>query len=122
MTPTLVVLVGLGGAAGSALRFGADSWLRPLFAGAISWPTLIINVSGSLLLGILTGLFAADAPALAILGTGAMGGYTTLSTASVEAATLLLTRRFGLALVYALGTLILSVAGAITGLWVGSSL
>ncbi len=119
MRVAVVAFVGVGGALGAALRFGVDSWLRPTFSGHIPWSTVAINVSGSLLLGLFTGLLA-PSPLLAVLGSGVLGGYTTLSTASVEAATLLRARQWGPALTYAVTTLVLSVLGGILGLWLAA--
>ena len=121
MSVGLAILVGLGGGIGSTLRFGADSWLRPLFSGSISWSTVLINTSGSLLLGILTGVFAGipEAATLTVLGSGVLGGYTTFSTASVEAATLLRAGKLRAAATYAGGTLVISAVAAVLGLTLG---
>lgn len=94
---------------------------RSRFAG-FPVGTLLINVSGSLLLGVLTGLGQAGtipASTVAVLGTGMMGGYTTFSTASVETVQLLRSGKTRLAVLNGLGMLVVSVGAAALGLWIG---
>jgi CrcB protein len=84
--------------------------------------TMVINLTGSLLLGLVTGLAAASVlPGVLrlVLGTGFLGGYTTFSTSSVETARLVQQRRWAAAAVHGLGMLVGSVALAGAGLWVG---
>lgn len=110
-----VVAVGGLGAVG---RFVADGLLRTVLGRVFPWATLIINVSGSFLLGVVTGLaahHAVSSQALLIIGTGFCGGFTTFSTASFETARLLESRRFGAAAAQALGNLACSFLAA----WIG---
>jgi CrcB protein len=117
-----LVLVAVGGGLGAVLRLVADGvvrtrWRRPLPLG-----TMLVNVSGSLVLGFVTGLGTAGVlPSLAVaaLGAGMMGGYTTFSTASVETVQLLRAGRAHLAVLNALGMLVVSVAAAVLGLALG---
>lgn len=112
----------LAGAAGAGLRFILDSLARPKAPTALPVSTMAINVSGSLLLGVLAGaVLAARVPAdwQLILGAGFLGGYTTFSTASVETIRLMQSRRSALAVIYSLGTVLLSVAAAAAGMAVG---
>ncbi|PZE70917.1 MULTISPECIES: fluoride efflux transporter CrcB [unclassified Curtobacterium] len=126
MSPVELVLVAVGGGAGAALRFVLDGLVKGRVAG--SWfagfpvGTLLINVSGSLVLGVLTGLGQAGtipASTVAVLGTGMMGGYTTFSTASVETVQLLRSGKTRLAVLNGLGMLVVSVGAAALGLWIG---
>jgi CrcB protein len=83
------------------------------------WATIIINVTGSLLLGVLAGLVIFDgAPSSLqqIVGTGFCGGYTTFSTASFETVRLAQQRHSVKALANAVGSLLASVAACIAGL------
>ncbi|WP_427017369.1 fluoride efflux transporter FluC [Pseudarthrobacter sp. P1] len=79
---------------------------------------MLINTTGSLLLGLLTGRVAGHyaTPALGlVMGTGFLGGYTTFSTASFETIRLIQSRRTGMALVNALGTMAACVLAAAAG-------
>lgn len=118
----VVLLLTLAGAVGAAARFVLDSIVRPKVPTPIALSTMAINVSGSLLLGVLAGaVMVARVPTewQTILGTGFLGGYTTFSTASVETIRLIQIRRSGLAAIYGFGTLFLSLAAAAIGLALG---
>lgn len=106
------------GGLGAVGRFVADGLLRTVLGRAFPWATLIINVTGSLLLGIFTGLAAhqaVDSHALLIVGTGFCGGFTTFSTASFETARLIEEQEHGLAALQSVGNLGLSLVAV----WVG---
>ena len=122
MTPLLFLGVALAGGLGAALRLVVDGLVRARMRTALPVGTVLINVVGSLLLGLLTGLTLAswlpDAWHL-VLGGGLMGGFTTFSTASYETVRLARDRRSLAALVNGLGMLVLSVGCAFLGLWLG---
>ena len=83
------------------------------------WSTFVINVSGSLLLGVVTGLilFHHDPPDLKlVIGVGFCGGYTTFSTASFESVRLLQRRLYGAAFANVVGTMVVTMAAAAVGL------
>lgn len=111
MTP---LLMALAGGLGAGSRYGLDAWVRPRVSSRLPWSTLLINVSGSLALGLLVGA-GTDSTWLTIAGTGFLGGYTTFSTASVETVHLALDGRHTAAAVNALAMLALSVAAAAVG-------
>ena len=116
-----LVLVAVGGGVGAALRFLLDGVVKARVTG-FPVGTLVINVSGSLVLGLLTGLGEAGTvplPAVTVLGTGMMGGYTTFSTASVETVQLLRSGNLRLAVLNGLGMLVVSVGAAALGLLIG---
>jgi len=116
-----LLLVAVGGGVGAALRFLLDGLVKARVSG-FPLGTVVINVSGSLVLGLLTGLGQAGTfplPAVAILGTGMMGGYTTFSTASVETVQLLRSGKTRLAVLNGLGMLVVSVGAAALGLLLG---
>ncbi|GAB3615358.1 hypothetical protein GCM10027415_36980 [Humibacter ginsengisoli] len=118
-TPLLAALVAIGGGLGAVARFVLDGVLRTRLRWVVPAGTLLINVSGSLLLGFLTGLSAFHAAPddwRIILGTGFLGGYTTFSTASFETARLLMERKGVASVVNSLGMLVLSVLAAAAGL------
>ncbi|SBN63853.1 CrcB protein [Curtobacterium sp. 9128] len=121
MSALEVLLVAVGGGVGAALRFLLDGLVKARVSG-FPLGTVVINVSGSLVLGLLTGLGQAGTlalPAVAILGTGMMGGYTTFSTASVETVQLLRSGKTRLAVLNGLGMLVVSVGAAALGLLLG---
>jgi CrcB protein len=123
MAPLVVaLLVAVGGGAGSMVRFVVDSTVRARFGGRYPVGTTLINLSGSLLLGLVTALALSQvlsADWRLALGTGVLGGYTTFSTASFETVQLAQTGRVGAALANGLGMLVGSVVLAAAGFWVG---
>ena len=115
------LLVALAGGLGAATRFWVDGTITQRNPTRFPLGTLLINVSGSLLLGLLVGWASGHAAGdlVAIAGTGFLGGYTTFSTASVEAFRLVRTERDSRrALSYTTSTLIVSLFAAGLGLWV----
>lgn len=122
VSPLLFLAVALAGGLGAACRFVLDGLVRSRTSGDYPLGTMIINVTGSLLLGLLTGLglthLASDELVL-VLGTGLLGGYTTFSTASMETVRLLQAGRYTASLLAGLGMLAASVAAAGLGLWLG---
>ena len=88
----LAVAVGLAAACGAVLRYLIDQAVSRRRGGAFPAGTWLINISGSLLLGLLAGLatrHGLSASAVAIVGTGVCGGYTTFSTFSFESVRLM---------------------------------
>ena len=117
MTPLVFVALALAGGLGAGARFVLDGALRSRVVSAYPVGTLVINISGSFLLGLLTGLaLSAVLPpeALLIVGAGFLGGYTTFSTASVQQG------RYGIALVHSVGMLGAGVLASAAGLALGS--
>jgi CrcB protein len=123
MTPLVFTLLAVAGGIGAAARLVLDGLVRSRIQTAFPAGTALINVSGSLLLGFLTGLTLAHALPEEwhlILGTGFLGGYTTFSTASYETVRLLQARRYRAGVANGLGTLLGAVLAAALGLWLGS--
>lgn len=102
-----LVAVAVGGAAGSSLRVAVGD-LLPVREADFPWTTLAINVVGCALLALLPALHAVrDHPLLApLLGTGLLGGFTTLSAWSQETHALVTGGRPVLAATYAVSTLV----------------
>jgi len=115
-----VILVALAGGLGAALRLVTDGVVRSLVGARLPWGTLLINVVGSAGLGVVLGSGGGNQTA-SILGTGLLGGFTTFSAASFESAALVLERRWTGAILYAVGTLVLSVAAAALGYFLAAS-
>ena len=122
--PIVAVLVAAGGGFGAVARFMLDGAVRTRIRTIVPAGTMIINVTGSLLLGFVTGLVLFHAVPddwRLVLGTGFLGGYTTFSTASFETVRLLQERRWVAALVNGLGMLVLGVAAAVTGMLIAAA-
>ena len=125
MSPGIILLLVLAGGVGAVCRFVLDGVIQARSGVAFPLGTLVINLSGSLVLGLLTGLTLAHLvpdPVRLVVGTGFLGGYTTFSTASFETVRLVQERRVVAALRYGLGTLLITTAvaglGLAIGLWV----
>ena len=124
MELSLVLYVGLGGALGSVSRYALTYAIQSRLVSPFPVATLLINVTGSLLLGFVM-RYAADSTSLSaetrlLLTTGFCGGYTTFS--SLEFETLQAIRR-GLpwiGILYAFGSLILGYAAVWFGMAVAS--
>lgn len=83
----LALLVGLGASAGAVSRYLIDQAVTRNRATAFPAGTWIINITGSFILGLLTGLAAhhgLPVDVVTVIGTGVCGGYTTFSTFSFE--------------------------------------
>lgn len=106
----------LGGGAGAVSRWGVNRWfVGTAWVDHFPWPTFLVNVLGSFLLGVLFAV-ARDRPGwYALLGTGFCGGFTTFSTFSVELLKLLDADRPAAVVGYAVG----SVLAALLGAWLG---
>jgi CrcB protein len=129
-----VLLVFVGGAAGTALRAGCLAVLPP----ADGWPVgvFVVNVLGSFLLGLLVAVLAprSAAPSSAapaadrarsdlrlLLGTGVLGGFTTYSALSADTVSLVAAGHSVVALVYAAGSVIVGIAAAALGVLLGGA-
>lgn len=113
----LVVLAGAG--IGGAVRHAVNRAGMQL-ALPLPWSTLFVNVSGSLAMGLIAGWFAfrgAGGQMLRLfLTTGILGGYTTFSTFSLDAALLWQRGQAWNSALYAVGSVLLSIAGVFLGL------
>jgi CrcB protein len=82
-----ILWVGLAGSLGALTRFVVDGLIRSRVATSLPAGTVTINLTGSFVLGLLTGLVvfhAAPSALTLVAGTGFCGGYTTFSAASFE--------------------------------------
>lgn len=115
MTP---LLIAIAGGLGASTRFVVDALVRGRTSSTFPWATVLVNVTGSFLLGLLIGS-GAGGRWLDVAGTGFLGGYTTFSAASLETTSLLLDRRPLAAAANGLGALVACVAAASLGYAVG---
>jgi CrcB protein len=116
------ILVAIGGATGAVARYGvgvqAGRWLGP----GLPYGTLIANVAGGLLMGVLVGWLAHRGGAdqerwRLLLGVGVLGGFTTFSAFSLETASMIQRRDLGLAAAYVALSVVLSVGALFAGLF-----
>ena len=94
--------------------------MRACLGTAFPYRTFIINITGSIVMGLIAGYLAfkgeASQPWRLFLMTGILGGYTTFSAFSLDTALLYERGEIGLALFYVLGSVVLSIAGLFAGL------
>lgn len=114
------LLVFLGGGIGSTLRHVINMLSARTLGTAFPYSTFMINISGSLAMGLIAGYLAFKGDASQnwrlFLMTGILGGYTTFSAFSLDTAVLYERGELGLAAFYVLGSVILSIAGVFAGL------
>ena len=113
------LIVFLGGGLGAALRHGVNVTMARLFGTAFPYATLFENVTGSLVMGLLAAYFTFRGDASQswrlFLTTGILGGYTTFSAFSLDAMLLYERGAFGLAALYVLASVLLSIGGLFAG-------
>jgi CrcB protein len=114
------LLVFFGGGLGATLRHFINIVCARSLGTAFPWGTFIINITGSTVMGLIAGYLTfkgeASQPWRLFLMTGILGGYTTFSAFSLDAALLYERGEIGLALLYVLGSAVLAIAGLFAGL------
>lgn len=114
------LLIGVGSILGANTRYYLSVLAASRWGTAFPYGTLLINVTGSLIIGFFFGLVAArfgtSATARLVLATGFLGSYTTFSTFAFETVALSRSREHHLALVNALGSIALGVVATASGL------
>jgi CrcB protein len=121
-----IILIAAGGAAGAVSRYLVDTIVSERFAGAFPLGTLVINMSGSFLLGLLFALAVDEArlPAevrLALM-IGFLGAYTTFSTLMLESWRLVEDGALALAVVNLAGSMVLGVVAVVAGMAIGRAI
>jgi CrcB protein len=119
VSPVVWLGVLLAGGAGAVLRFLLDGALSRRASGAFPLGTFTVNVTGALLLGLLTGLVLGDEAAL-LAGTAAVGSFTTFSTWLLETQRLSEEWAVRTAGVNVVASLVVGVAAAGMGVWLGT--
>lgn len=121
MNPTILLAVAGGGAAGSLARYVIGAAVQGRAGSGFPVGTLVVNITGSLLLGFLMRLLLdsslASPTVRLMLTTGFCGGYTTFSTFAYESARLIEDGEYERAGLYVALSLALSMAAMFVGLW-----
>ncbi len=114
------LIVFLGGGIGASLRHGVNVLSARMLGTAFPYATMFENITGSLVMGLLAGYFAFKGDASQswrlFLTTGILGGYTTFSAFSLDAALLYERGELSLAALYVIASVALSIAGLFAGL------
>ena len=115
------LLVGIGGALGAMARYWAGAVVGSA-ANGFPTSTFLINILGSVAMGLLVGVLARTTPQYQneirlFVAVGLFGGFTTFSSFSLDAITLIERGDYMLATLYIVGSVLLSIAGLMMGLW-----
>jgi CrcB protein len=121
----LILLACAGGAIGAGARFMVAEWFAERGWATFPWATMLVNVTGSAVMGLVVGVLASRATAApemrVFLATGVLGGYTTFSAYSLDAWLLAERGHWGAAALYVGGSVALSIAGLGAGLFIARS-
>jgi fluoride exporter len=116
------LLIGIGGFLGANARYLVAGWIAERCGAAFPYGTLVINVSGSFLLGLflelVTDRFIIHPYWRPFFAVGFLGGYTTFSAFSFESFSLLLERSFLLAAANMAGSVLLGQLAVLAGMMV----
>ena len=117
-----LLLVASGGALGAVMRYASGALAVRVLGQAFPFGTIIVNVIGSLLMGVLVAWMVKRGGSTELrlfLATGLLGGFTTFSAFSLDFSTLLERGDVGLAFVYVFLSVGLSLIAIFAGLWFG---
>ena len=121
MSLTILLMVAIGGALGSALRYVVASTIQSAAWGGYPWGIFIVNITGGLAMGVIVELAALKismSPEMrAFLTTGILGGYTTFSTFSLDSVLLIERGAYASAAVYIVGSAALSILAVFAGMY-----
>ena len=124
MQAFLIVFVGSG--LGGMLRYGVNLLAGALLGMNFPWGTAFVNVAGSFIMGLVAGVLAMKGGGWdgwrLFLATGILGGFTTFSSFSLDAAALWERGATAAAGVYVLGSVAISLAAIFAGLWLTRTL
>jgi fluoride exporter len=119
-----LVIIGIAGFIGANVRYWVSSWAAEHLGQTFPWGTLIINLTGSALLGMFIGWsgnrITLDPRVRLFIAVGFFGAYTTFSTYANESVALLRAGDWIGTLGNILGTNVLCIVGAVLGLAIGS--
>ena len=116
-----MLAIAAGGALGSVARYLFAGQVTRLLGSQFPWGILVVNVVGSFAMGVLVEVMAlrwdVSPETRAFLVVGVLGGFTTFSSFSLDAALLMERGDWTPALGYVLGSVVLSICGLFAGLW-----
>ena len=119
----ILMAVAFGGALGAIGRYTVGHAALRVLGSGFPWGTLTVNVLGGFLIGFLVEAlalkFTAGPTLRAFLVTGVLGGFTTFSAFSLEAASMIQRGALSLALLYAVAAAVLAIGAVFGGLWFG---
>lgn len=120
---TPYIIIGLGAFLGANCRYLVGGWAANVLGADFPYGTLIINVSGSFVIGffltLISGRFVAPPNVRLFFAVGFLGAYTTFSTFSFESLTLIQSRAYVAALINLLGSVTLGLLAVALGAFVG---
>jgi CrcB protein len=120
-----LLVVGLGGAAGALSRYFASGWVQALTGGFFPWGTLTVNVAGSLGLGfalVWLQSTVSSAELREFIAIGFLGSFTTFSTFSYEALTMIRDGEWWQAAGYTLGSVVVGLLAVTLGAGLAATL
>ena len=123
MNPVLpqMLLVALGGALGSMLRYGVGRWAIAIMGPGFPFGTFAVNIIGGFAMGLLAGWLARTGEGAEdlrlLLGVGVMGGFTTFSAFSLEVYNMITQAEIALAAAYGVSSVAGSVLAVLAGVW-----
>lgn len=118
-----LLLVGAGGALGAMARYWVGTLVGHAYRGPFPYATFMVNILGSLIMGLVVGYLARFTPAgqgwlRLFIAVGILGGFTTFSSFSLEAALLIERGNLGLSFVYVLSSVVAGIIALFIGLFV----
>jgi len=113
--------VAAGGALGASARYLTGAAALRLIGPGFPWGTLTVNILGSFVMGLLIALFAfklnVSGEVKSFLTTGVLGGFTTFSAFSLDAALMWERGEAGTAAIYVVASVVLAIGALFAGLW-----
>lgn len=120
---TKLLIVGLGGFLGAILRYLIGGWVAERLGPTFPYGTLVVNVTGSFVLGVFVTLFAdrfvAPSSLRLFFAIGLLGAYTTFSTLTFESLALIQSKAYLAAAANMLGSMVLGMIAVALGVILG---
>lgn len=121
-----ILWISIGAVLGANLRYWIGDWAAQRFGSGFPYGTMVINLTGSFLLGLIVSMsmehFIIDPRLRLLLTIGFLGSYTTFSTYAYESIALISQGQWGLGLFNLLGSSLLGALFAVLGIWLGKVL